>query len=129
MDIHRNLTEINYRIHTDAIKENLIPNNLSNTQANTVYASEADVLNVALFGKSAAQWRQENPDTTGDIRDHANMAQLVCLVNLENINAVFINENLPQHERLTRLNQIAISQMKLLIKDKVIDKLERTNKP
>ena len=124
-DIRRNLTKINYRIHTDAIKENLIPEHLTKEQINFVYASEADVLNVALFGKTAAQWRKENPDTRGNIRDCANTAQLVCLANMENLNAVFINEGLPQNERLTRLNQIAISQMKLLIEDNTIKKLEK----
>ena len=124
-DIRRNITKINYRIHTDAIKENLIPEHLTKEQINFVYASEADVLNVALFGKTAAQWRKENPDTRGNIRDYANTAQLVCLANMENLNTVFINEGLPQNERLTRLNQIAISQMKLLIEDNTIKKLEK----
>ncbi len=124
-DIRRNITKINYRIHTDAIKENLIPEHLTKEQINFVYASEADVLNVALFGKTAAQWRKENPDTRGNIRDYANTAQLVCLANMENLNTVFINEGLPQNERLTRLNQIAISQMKLLIEDNTIKKSEK----
>jgi len=89
-DIRRNLTKINYRIHTDAIKQNLIPENLSKAQINFVYASEADVLNVALFGKTAKQWREQYPDDNGNIRDYANVSQLVCLANLENLNAVFI---------------------------------------
>jgi len=116
-DIRRNLTKINYRIHTDAIKENLIPENLSKQQINIVYASEADVLNMALFGKTAKQWREENPDKKGNIRDYANVTQLVCLANLENLNAVFINDGLVQSERLVKLNQIAISQMRILLND------------
>lgn len=128
-DIRRNLTKINYRIHTAAIKENLIPPELTPQQVNLVYATEADVLNMALFGMTAKQWRDANPGEKGNIRDYANGAQLVCLANMENLNAVFINEGLEQSERLAKLNQIAISQMKLLIEDKAIDKLERTNKP
>ena len=116
-DIRRNLAKINYRIHTDAIKENLIPPDLSAQQVNFVYASEADVLNMALFGKTAAQWRDENPDEKGNIRDFANAAQLVCLANLENLNALFINDGLEQKERLQRLNKIAIQQMKILTDD------------
>jgi len=115
--IKRQLTKINYRIHTDAIKENLIPKNLNKKQINFVYANEADVLNVALFGKTAKQWRNENPDKKGNIRDYANVTQLVCLANLENLNAVFINDGLEQSERLVKLNQIAISQMKILLAD------------
>ena len=124
-DIRRNLARINYRIHTDAIKENLIPPELTPQQVNLVYATEADVLNMALFGMTARQWREANPGEKGNIRDYANGAQLVCLANMENLNAVFINEGLPQHERLTRLNQIAISQMTLLTEDKTIKKLDR----
>lgn len=116
-DIKRNLTKINYRIHTDAIKENLIPPDLTKQQINAVYASEADVLNMALFGKTAAQWRSENPDEKGNIRDFANAAQLVCLANLENLNALFINEGLDQKARLKKLNEIAIQQMKILMSD------------
>ena len=115
--VKRQLTKINYRIHTDAIKENLIPKNLNKKQINFVYASEADVLNMALFGKTAKQWREENSDKKGNIRDYANVTQLVCLANLENLNAVFINDGLPQSERLVKLNQIAISQMKILLTD------------
>ncbi|MCD4772014.1 MAG: KilA-N domain-containing protein [Bacteroidales bacterium] len=95
-DIKRKLTKINYRIHTDAIKERLIPKSLSKKQMSYVYASEADVLNMALFGKTAKQWRNENPKENGNIRDYANVSQLVCLANLENLNAVFINEGLEQ---------------------------------
>lgn len=116
-DIRRNLAKINYRIHTDAIKENLIPPDLDARQINFVYASEADVLNMALFGKTAAQWRDENPNEKGNIRDFANAAQLVCLANLENLNALFINEGLEQKDRLQRLNKIAIQQMKILTGD------------
>lgn len=123
-DIKRNLTKINYRIHTDAIKANLIPPELSKTQVNFVYASEADVLNVALFGMTAKQWRDANPGEKGNVRDQADAAQLVCLVNLENLNALFINEGLPQADRLKRLNSIAIQQMKLLVTDHGIKKLE-----
>ena len=124
-DIKRNLTKINYRIHTDAIKENLIPEHLTKIQINAVYASEADVLNVALFGKTAKQWRDESLDKKGNIRDYANVSQLVCLANLENLNAVWINEGLKQSERLTKLNQIAISQMKILVADHRIERLEK----
>ena len=95
-DIKRKLTKINYQIHTDAIKERLIPKSLSKKQMSYVYASEADVLNMALFGKTAKQWRNENPKENGNIRDYANVSQLVCLANLENLNAVFINEGLEQ---------------------------------
>ncbi len=116
-DIRRNLTKINYRIHTDAIRENLIPVTLGKQQIGHVYASEADVLNMALFGKTAKQWREENTDNNGNIRDDANMSQLVCLANMESLNAVFIQEGLEQSERLTRLNQIAIAQMKILVND------------
>lgn len=123
-DIKRNLTKINYRIHTDAIKKNLIPAELSKKQINFVYASEADVLNVALFGMTAKQWRDENPGQKGNIRDYANISQLVCLSNLENLNALFINEGVPQKDRLKRLNTIAIQQMKLLVADHGIQQLE-----
>ena len=123
-DIRRNLTKINYRIHTDAIKENLIPATLNKQQVSYVYASEADILNMALFGKTASQWRTENPDETGNIRDFANVSQLVCLANMENLNAVFINEGVEQAKRLTRLNQIAIGQMRILVEDRIARKFE-----
>ncbi|HVI41261.1 MAG TPA: KilA-N domain-containing protein, partial [Anaerovoracaceae bacterium] len=116
-DIKRNLAKINYRIHTDAIKENLIPPQLTPQQINYVYATEADVLNVALFGMTAKQWRDTNPALKGNIRDYANVSQLVCLSNLESLNAVFISEGIPQAERLIKLNFIAINQMKILIED------------
>ncbi len=122
-DIRRNLTKINYRIHTDAIKRNLIPISLNKQQIGYVYACEADILNVALFGKTAAQWRRENPDEKGNIRDFANVSQLVCLANMENLNAVFIDEGFEQADRLVRLNQIAIQQMTILLEDKNIDLL------
>jgi len=116
-NVKRQLTKINYRIHTDAVKENLIPLNLSPKQTSIIYANEADVLNMALFGKTAKQWREGNPDKKGNIRDYANVSQLVCLVNLENLNAVFINEGYEQSLRLEKLNQIAIQQMKILVQD------------
>ncbi len=122
-DIRRNLTKINYRIHTDAIKGNLIPPHLGKQQISYVYASEADILNMALFGETAVNWRTENPDKTGNIRDYANVSQLVCLSNLENLNALFINEGLPQEIRLERLNQIAIQQMKILTDDSGVKQL------
>jgi hypothetical protein len=110
----RELTKINYRIHTDAIKQNLIPEELTLAQTAIIYANEADVLNVALFGMTAKQWREANPDLKGNIRDYASINELICLVNMENLNAVFINEKMPQPERLLRLNKIAIQQMKIL---------------
>ena len=113
-DIRRNLARINYRIHTDANQQHLIPATLTAGQTSRVYASEADVLNLALFGQTAAQWRTANPDKTGNMRDEADMLQLVCLSNLENLNALFITEGLPQKERLERLNRMAIQQMTLL---------------
>ena len=117
-DIRRNLAKINYRIHTDAIQQHLIPPQLSDRQTSLVYASEADVLNLALFGMTAAQWRDANPGKKGNMRDEADVTQLVCLSNLENLNALFIAECAPQQERLERLNQIAIQQMTLLAGDK-----------
>ena len=127
-DIKRKLTMINYRIHTDAIKENLIPLNLNKKQISFVYANEADVLNMAIFGETAKQWREDNiknstSNKIGNIRDYANVNQLVCLANLENLNAVFISEGYEQSLRLEKLNQIAISQMKILLADNSINKL------
>lgn len=124
-DIKRNLTKINYRIHTDAIKENLIPPEVTRRQITEIYASEADVLNVALFGMTAKQWRDTHPNLKGNIRDYANVSQLVCLSNLENLNAVLINDGLPQAERLAKLNAVAISQMKILTEDHRILALEK----
>lgn len=123
-DIRRNLTKINYRIHTDAIKAKLIPPALTPQQTSLVYASEADLLNMALFGKTAKQWREENPGSTGNIRDEANVSQLVCLANLETLNAHFIHQGVPQTERLQTLNQTAIHQMQLLLEDRTVRQLE-----
>ena len=110
----RELSKINYHIHTDAVKHNLIPEELTAQQISIVYASEADVLNMALFGITAKQWRDANPDLKGNIRDYATINELICLSNMENINAVLINEQVPQPERLQKLNQIAIQQMRVL---------------
>ena len=110
----RELAKINYRIHTDAIKQNLIPPELTPAQKSFVYADEADMLNVAMFGMTAKEWRDENPELKGNIRDYASINQLICLSNMENLNAVFINEGLPQPERLEKLNKIAIQQMRVL---------------
>ena len=110
----RELAKINYHIHTDAIKQNLIPAELTLKQTSIIYANEADVLNMALFGKTAKQWRDENPHLKGNIRDYATINELICLSNMENINALFINENLSHSERLIKLNQIAIQQMRVL---------------
>ncbi|MEI8373397.1 MAG: KilA-N domain-containing protein [Planctomycetota bacterium] len=123
-DIRRNLAKINYRIHTDAIKENLVPPELTPKQVNLVYATEADVLNMALFGMTAKDWRDKNPGRKGNIRDDADVSQLVCLSNLENLNALFIQELAPQVERLRKLNQIAIHQMKLLTDNPSIKRIE-----
>ena len=111
----RELAKINYHIHTDAIKLNLIPAELTPQQTSIIYASEADVLNIALFGMTAKDWREANPDLKGNIRDYATINELICLLNMENLNAVFINEGFAQQERLIKLNQIAIQQMKILI--------------
>ncbi|MEI6555942.1 MAG: KilA-N domain-containing protein [Paludibacter sp.] len=110
----RELAKINYRIHTDAIQQNLLPKELTQSQISFVYANEADILNVALFGMTAKQWRDENPEFKGNIRDYASVNELICLSNMESLNAVFISEELPQSERLIRLNKIAIQQMKVL---------------
>lgn len=118
-DIRRNLTKLNYKIHTDAIKENLIPKELSSMQINFVYASEADILNVALFGMTAKEWRDQNADNKGNIRDVADVNQLVCLANMESLNAHFINEGISQQERLQKLNKIAIEQMKILTREDI----------
>ncbi|MBC2601011.1 KilA-N domain-containing protein [Puniceicoccus vermicola] len=116
-DVKRNLTKINYRIHTDAIQANLIPPELTGKQVSLIYASEADVLNMALFGQTAKDWRDAHPGEKGNIRDQANASQLVCLANLENLNALFINEGMAQAERLKKLNRIAIEQMEILTSD------------
>ena len=110
----RELSKINYHIHTDAIKENLIPKEIDDFHRSLIYAEEADVLNVALFGITAKEWREANPGQKGNIRDYATINQLICLSNMENLNAVFINEGMPQQERLQKLNRIAIQQMGVL---------------
>ncbi len=110
----RELSKINYRIHTDAIKQNLIPAEVTPAQASMIYANEADVLNVAMFGVTAKQWRETNPDLKGNIRDYATINELICLSNMENLNAVFIEQGMTQSERLVKLNQIAIHQMSVL---------------
>ena len=112
--VKRELAKLNYHIHTDAIKQNLIPPELSPQRISYVYAEEADVLNVALFGKTAKEWHDENLELKGNIRDYASINQLICLSNLENLNAVFINKGILQTERLKELNKIAIPQMKIL---------------
>ena len=116
-DIKRNLAKINYRIHTDAIKENLIPEKITSKQASFIYASEADILNMALFGMTAKIWRENNKNKKGNIRDYANINQLICLSNLESLNSVLINNNESQKDRLIKLNGVAISQMKILIEN------------
>jgi len=122
-DVNRTLSKLNYRIHTDAIREHIIPNDITKEQANYVYASEADVLNVALFGKTAKQWRDENSKLEGNIRDYATIEQLLVLANIESLNAEFIRMNLPQNERLLKLNQTAIVQLKSISSNKIIQKL------
>jgi len=111
----RELAKINYHIHTDAIKQNLIPKELTTKHATTIYADEADVLNIALFGMTAKEWRTKNPKLKGNIRDYASINELICISNMENINAILINDEMPQNERLLRLNKIAIQQMTILI--------------
>ena len=123
-DIKRNLAKINYRIHTDAIKNNLIPEKLQKEKINFIYANEADILNMALFGMTAKEWRDENPNLKGNIRDYADISQLVCLSNLENLNAVFINEGMKQADRLEKLNSIAIEQMKIVSEAESVKKLK-----
>ena len=123
-NLQRTLAKVNYHIHTDAIKENLVPNALSKQQINFVYANEADLLNMALFGMTAAQWRHANSGAAGNIRDMAGIEQLVVLSNIESINAVLIHQGLPQNKRLQELNKIAITQMKSLADNKSIKKLK-----
>jgi len=124
-DLKRNLVKINYKIHTDAIKEKLIPKELTKKEINRIYANEADVLNMALFGKTAKDWRKQYKRKKGNIRDYANISQLVCLSNLENLNAYFIKEGQKQSLRLEKLNNIAITQMKLLTKEHTIKLLDK----
>lgn len=119
-NIHRTLSKVNYKIHTDPIKENLIPIEIDKLQVKYIYANEADVLNIALFGKTAKIWREENPNSQGNIRDQSSIEQLVVLSNLESINAMLIHQGIEKFERLLQLNQIAISQMKSLLKHSVI---------
>ena len=114
-DLRRNLAKINYKIHTDAIKENLVPAKISKNQENMIYANEADVLNVALFGMTAKDWRDKNPEKEGNIRDYSLVEQLVCLSNLESMNAILIKQGMTQKQRLQTLNEIAIDQMKTLL--------------
>ncbi len=123
-NLQRTLAKVNYHIHTDAIKEKLIPDELSKQQISFVYANEADMLNMALFGKTAQQWRSENPNAEGNIRDMATIEQLVVLSNMESINAVLIHQNLSQSERLIQLNKIAITQMKTLLRNENLKKLK-----
>jgi hypothetical protein len=117
-NLQRTLSKINYRIHTDAIKEQIIPNVVTKEQISYTYAEEADLLNVALFGKTAKEWRDENPNEKGNIRDHATLEQLVVLSNMESINALLIRQELPQHEWLVQLNNVAITQMRSLLENK-----------
>jgi len=121
--LQRTLAKINYRIHTDAVKEQIIPPEVTKAQANAIYASEADLLNVALFGQTAAQWRKSHPGSKGNVRDEATLEQLVVLSNLESVNAVLIREGLPQSDRLVRLNQIAITQLTSLLGNEQIRRL------
>ena len=123
-NLQRTLAKINYRIHTDAIKETLIPPSVTKAQAVLVYASEADLLNVALFGQTAKQWRDAHPDAEGNVRDHAPLEQLVVLTNLESLNSVLIRQGLSQPERLLKLNEIAITQMRTLLADHNIKRLK-----
>lgn len=124
-NLQRTLAKVNYHIHTDAIKENLIPNELSKNQISFVYANEADLLNVALFGVTAKQWRDGNPKAEGNIRDVATLEQLVVLSNLESVNAVLIHQGLTQRERLIQLNTIAITQMKSLLNSKSLNTMKK----
>lgn len=123
-DLQRTLAKVNYRIHTDAIKEIIIPKLLGQKETSLIYANEADILNMALFGKTAQQWRTENPNNKGNIRDEATIEQLVVLSNMESINAVLIHNGLAQPERLLQLNKMAITQMKSLLQNTTIKKLK-----
>ena len=123
-NLHRTLSKINYHIHTDAIKEHVIPTSITKEQTSLIYANEADVLNVALFGKTAKEWRTQNPEAEGNIRDQAGIEQLLVLANMESMNAEFIKMKLPQSDRLLKLNQIAISQLKAIIGNPQIEKLK-----
>ena len=122
-NLQRTLSKINYKIHTDAIKENIVPNLISNFQINFAYANEADLLNVALFGKIAKQWKEGNPDAKGNMRDEASIEQLVVLSNMESINALLIDQGVPQKERLIQLNKVAIRQIKSLLENESFKKI------
>jgi len=132
-DIKRNLAKINYRIHTDAIKKHLIPEKILRNEKNLIYATEADILNLALFGLTVKEWRDKNSQLDGNMRDYADVSQLICLSNLENLNALFIKEKLEKVKRLEKLNSIAIEQMTLLTTDfktaKAIEKIENKHVP
>ncbi len=123
-NLQRTLAKVNYHIHTDAIKENLIPQAISKQKMGLVYANEADLLNVALFGKTAKDWREEHPDEKGNIRDYATLEQLVVLSNMESINALLIRQGVSQQERLLQLNKVAITQMKSLLASNTMKKLK-----
>ena len=123
-DLNRTLSKLNYKIHTDAIKEHIIPQDITKEQMNFVYASEADVLNVALFGKTAKQWRDENKNLEGNIRDFATIEQLLVLANIESMNAEFIRMEISQKDRLLKLNQIAVTQLKSISASRSIKKLK-----
>ena len=123
-NVSRILTKIKYRIHTDAISKNLIPEKISKLDKNIIYSNEADVLNVALFGMTAKQWKLKNSSKLGNLRDYLDVTQLVCLSNIENLNALFIKEKLPQSERIIKLNELAIYQMKILTTDKNLKSLK-----
>ncbi len=126
-NLQRTISKINYRIHTDAIKENLIPKEITKQQSVFIYANEADLLNVALFGMTAKEWRDKNPDANGNIRDEATIEQLVVLSNMESINALLIRNELSQQERLIELNKVAITQMKSLLENNNLKKLKKSN--
>jgi len=123
-NLQRTLAKVNYKIHTDAIKENIIPKLISKQQINFVYANEADLLNVALYGITAKQWKEANPDAKGNMRDDASLEQLIVLSNMEGINALLIEQGLSQKDRLIQLNKVAITQMKSLIENKTLKKLK-----
>lgn len=127
-NVNRVLSKLNYKIHTDAIRECLITNDLTKIEISITYANEADVLNVALFGKTAREWKNENPDLKGNMRDFATIEQLIVLVNLENFNASFIEQGFKQRDRLMKLNEIARSQLKAFLNHKSIEKLDGMNK-
>ena len=126
-NLQRTISKINYKIHTDAIKESLIPKEITKQQTSIVYANEADLLNVALFGITAKEWRENNSDKTGNIRNYATLEQLVVLSNMESINALLIQQNLPQYDRLVQLNKVAITQMRSLLENKGMKQLKSKN--